>query len=126
MIAASTGASQFTGAAQTDAPRWQLSLSRAITDPEELLRELELDPGLLDPARRAAAAFALKIPRAYVARIRKGDPNDPLLRQVLPLDAELEDTPGFVSDPVGDLASAAGAGLLHKYHGRALLITTGA
>lgn len=126
MIAASSGTGQLTSAAQTEGPRWQLALSRAITDPADLLRELDLDPCLLDGARRAGSGFALKVPRGFLARMRKGDPNDPLLRQILPLDAELEDVPGFVGDPVGDLASAEGAGLLHKYHGRALLITTGA
>ncbi len=58
--------------------------------------------------------------------MRHGDAADPLLRQVLPLDAELIETPGYVADPVGDLAALAGQGLLHKYHGRALLVTTGA
>jgi EF-P beta-lysylation protein EpmB len=58
--------------------------------------------------------------------MRHGDAADPLLRQVLPLDVELVDTPGYVADPVGDLAALAGQGLLHKYHGRALLVTTGA
>ena len=53
-------------------------------------------------------------------------PTDPLLRQVLPLDAELFETPGYVADPVGDLAALAGQGLLHKYHGRVLLVATGA
>jgi EF-P beta-lysylation protein EpmB len=45
---------------------------------------------------------------------------------VLPLGAELAETPGYVADPVGDLHAVAGPGLLHKYQGRALLITTGA
>jgi EF-P beta-lysylation protein EpmB len=58
--------------------------------------------------------------------MRHGDPNDPLLRQVLPSRSELEDRPGFVDDAVGDLASLRGAGLLHKYRGRALLVATGA
>jgi EF-P beta-lysylation protein EpmB len=106
--------------------RWQLALSRAITDPAELLHELQLDPQLLEPARRAAAKFGLQVPRGFVARITKGNPDDPLLRQVLPLGAELDEVPGYISDPVGDLASIKGMGLLHKYHGRALLIATGA
>ncbi len=58
--------------------------------------------------------------------MRRGDTNDPLLRQVLPLDAERHEAPGYVADPVGDLAALAGRGLLQKYHGRALLVTTGA
>ncbi len=105
---------------------WQAELRHAITDPAELLRLLELDSALLPAAKRAAGLFPLRVPRGYVARMRKRDPSDPLLRQVLPLAAELEDQPGFGRDAVGDLASARGAGVLQKYRGRALLITTGA
>jgi EF-P beta-lysylation protein EpmB len=68
----------------------------------------------------------MRVPRAYARRMRRGDPADPLLRQVLPLAAEREQTPGFSSDPVGEHAARRGAGVLHKYRGRALLITTGA
>jgi len=106
--------------------RWQEALREAITDPAELIAVLGLDPALVEPARRAAARFPLRVPRGFVARMRRGNPQDPLLRQVLPLGAELVEKPGFVSDPVGDLPSAAGPGVLHKYAGRALLIATGA
>jgi EF-P beta-lysylation protein EpmB len=58
--------------------------------------------------------------------MRRGDPRDPLLMQVLPLADELNSVPGFTADPVGDLSSRGARGVLHKYHGRALLITTGA
>ena len=107
-------------------PRWQRELARAITDPAELLRELELDAALLPAARAAAARFPLRVPRGFAAKMAKGDPDDPLLRQVLPLAAELRSAPGFVADPVGDRAVQAAPGVLHKYHGRALLLVTGA
>ncbi len=107
-------------------PAWQRELARAITDPAELLEELRLDPDLLPAARAAAACFPLRVPRGFVARMTKGDSNDPLLRQILPLDAELETAPGFVADPVNDRAAQVAPGVLHKYHGRALLIATGA
>lgn len=106
--------------------RWQQALADAVTDPAELVALLGLDPSLVEPARRAAGRFGLRVPRGFVARMRPGDPRDPLLRQVLPLGAELDEVPGFVADPVGDLASEEAPGLLHKYPGRALLVTTGA
>jgi EF-P beta-lysylation protein EpmB len=106
--------------------RWQRALAEAITDPAELLNILQLDSALLPAARRAAALFPLRVPRGFVNRMRIGDNDDPLLKQVLPLGAELAVTPGFFSDPVGDMASRAAPGVLHKYSGRALLITTGA
>jgi EF-P beta-lysylation protein EpmB len=65
-------------------------------------------------------------PRGYVARMRQGDPHDPLLRQVLPLEDELAEAPGFGPDPVGDRAATRSPGLLHKYHSRILMVTTGA
>jgi EF-P beta-lysylation protein EpmB len=105
---------------------WQRELAEAVRDPVELLQRLELDAGLLPAARRAAALFPLRVTRHLLDLMRRGDPTDPLLRQVLPLDAELTVTPGFVADPVGDRAASRGAGILHKYHGRALLIATGA
>ncbi|NBC23885.1 MAG: EF-P beta-lysylation protein EpmB [Gammaproteobacteria bacterium] len=97
-----------------------------IRDPAELLDRLQLDPALLPAARRAAELFPLRVPVAFAERMRPGDPADPLLRQVLPLDAELAAAAGFATDPVGDGAALAGAGVLHKYQGRALLIATGA
>lgn len=107
-------------------PRWQQDLAEAVRDPAELLRLLDLSPDLLAPALRAGRDFPLRVPRGYIARMRQGDPDDPLLRQVLPLAAEDIHHPGFMSDPVGDLQAMPHPGLLHKYQGRALLITTGA
>lgn len=104
---------------------WHESLARAIRDPRELISLLELPDALEVPAQIAAASFPLLVPRSYLARMRPRDPNDPLLRQVLPLKDELESDPKFVPDPVGDDASRRVPGLLHKYHGRALLISTG-
>lgn len=105
---------------------WQKSLARAIRDPAELLEQLELPVTLLAAAQAAARDFPLLVPHSYVGRMRRGDPQDPLLRQVLPLGEELETVPGYGPDPVGDLAAMSRPGILHKYHGRALVITTGA
>ncbi|MDE2022675.1 MAG: EF-P beta-lysylation protein EpmB [Gammaproteobacteria bacterium] len=107
------------------ASQWQTDLADAVSDPTELLRLLELDTSLLEPARAASREFPLRVPRSFVARMRKRDPSDPLLRQVLPLGAELEPQPGFTHDAVGDMVNRAAPGVLHKYHGRVLLIATG-
>jgi EF-P beta-lysylation protein EpmB len=104
---------------------WQRSLRGCVSDPAVLVERLGLGSSWIEPARAAAAKFPLRVPHSYLARIRPGDPSDPLLRQVLPLSAELDEVDGFVADPVGDLASLLGPGLMQKYHGRALLVTTG-
>jgi EF-P beta-lysylation protein EpmB len=123
MIAASSPASQFDPAPQR---RWQRALADAISSVAELCEVLGLDPALIPPALQAAQDFPLRVPRGFAARMRRADPRDPLLLQVLPAGAELQPAPGFVADPVGDLASRAAPGVLHKYAGRALLIATGA
>lgn len=107
-------------------PAWQQALQDCVSDPQELVDCLGLGQEWVESARRAAARFPLRVPRSYVARMRRGDAGDPLLRQVLPLHAELPETPGYSADPVGDLQALAATGLLHKYHGRVLLVTTGA
>ncbi len=105
---------------------WQQSLAQSITDPAELLNRLNLPISLLPAARKAAQLFGLKVPQPYLARIHKGDIDDPLLHQVLPIGHELTQIEGFSSDPVGDHAAMQTPGLLHKYHGRALILATGA
>jgi EF-P beta-lysylation protein EpmB len=105
---------------------WQRQQARALREPEHLLERLGLPANLPAEAREAAQQFPLRVPQSFVARMRPGDPGDPLLRQVLPLAEEKAEAEGFVHDPVGDGEARAGRGLLHKYRGRVLLITTGA
>jgi len=105
---------------------WQQAVSTAITRPEELISVLDLDRGLLPAARAAAQRFGLLVPRGYVALMAPADPQDPLLRQVLPLAEELRSPPGFSADPLGERAAVRTPGLLRKYQGRALLLLTGA
>ena len=123
MIAATSSPSQPQPLAL---PSWQQVLAQAITDPRELLAAVGLSDEDLPQALQAAQSFALRVPRGFVRRMRYGDANDPLLRQVLPLGAENLSREGFDLDPVGDLGSLIASGVLHKYHGRALVIATGA
>ncbi len=164
-----------------------------MRDVSELCRLLDLDPAWAEQARAAVADFPLFVPRSYIARMRPGNPMDPLLRQVLPLWQETNEShnvtnsgpnpvgavpvgadlpqqsPGWpgtqrsegqgtpdsgtpsgsspisiiqssspathsfppaidggLMDPVGDLAAQRLPGLLQKYAGRVLLVTTGA
>ena len=120
------GRAATAGRAAAPTVDWHEALRRAIRDPAELVRRLHLPAEFVEPARRAAADFPLFAPLEFVARMQVGDPSDPLLRQVLPLAEELADVPGFATDPVGDAAARLEAGVLQKYAGRALLVTTGA
>jgi len=104
-------------------PSWQAELKSAVRDAAELEQLLQLPPGALGPP--ADTSFPLLVPRGFVARMRKGDANDPLLRQVWPAAAELTAAEGFSADPVREQGLAA-HGLIQKYAGRVLLIASGA
>jgi EF-P beta-lysylation protein EpmB len=103
---------------------WQSVMKAAIRDSGELCRELNLSSEL--GSDLAAASFPVFAPRGYVAKMVPGDPHDPLLLQVLSRAEETEDAAGFLKDAVGDLAASRAPGLIHKYQGRVLLVTTGA
>ncbi|MCG7941532.1 MAG: EF-P beta-lysylation protein EpmB [Candidatus Thiodiazotropha taylori] len=107
-------------------PAWQTALAEAFNEPHSLLSYLQLKPENLAERQLAQHQFSLKVPRHYADLMAKGDPHDPLLRQILPCGEELVDRPGFIDDPVGDLQAKQQAGLLHKYQGRVLILTTGA
>ena len=111
--------------AAVESVSWQSLLARSITDPEQLLSRLSLDTSLLDGALAASADFPLRVPEPYLSRIQPGNPHDPLLRQVLPLGEELREQPDFVMDPLGEQHTNARPGIIHKYHGRLLLIVSG-
>ena len=104
---------------------WQKELAEAIVDPAELLEILGLDTAMA-AARAMGESFPLRVPRAFVARMKKHDPTDPLLRQVLPSDEESRTVSGFCGDPLAEQRTMTVPGVLHKYHGRVLLIATGA
>ncbi|MGH1485748.1 MAG: EF-P beta-lysylation protein EpmB [Cellvibrionaceae bacterium] len=111
-------------------PNWQEQLQQAINEPLELLKTLNLDESLLPAAHIASQQFPLRVPHAFVKRMEVGNPKDPLLRQVLPIEDELITSTGYSSDPVQEQGnSPAGMinqkGLIQKYQGRILLLVNG-
>jgi EF-P beta-lysylation protein EpmB len=105
--------------------RWQELWREAVTDPRELLAALDLQRFADALLPGSDTGFPLRVPRGFIARMRRGDPRDPLLLQVLPQARELAEVPGFTRDAVGDMAARTANGVLHKYEGRALLVATG-
>lgn len=104
---------------------WQQALAQAFGSVADLCEYLNLSADTLDLTEELSA-FPLRVPRGFAALMQAGNPDDPLLRQVLPTQAELIDYPGYSHDPVGDLNAVAETGVIHKYQGRVLLIATGA
>jgi EF-P beta-lysylation protein EpmB len=111
--------------AAANEPSWQAEIREAVRDAHELCRRLGLPAEMAVAPGAGAGDFPVFVPPSFLARIRPGDPHDPLLRQVLPMAEEADEVPGFIADPVGDNDAKLASGVLQKYHGRALLITTG-
>ncbi|ARD62889.1 EF-P beta-lysylation protein EpmB [Kosakonia radicincitans DSM 16656] len=104
---------------------WLMQLADVITDPDELLRLLKIDTDEnLTAGREAKRLFPLRVPRSFAARMQPGNPNDPLLRQVITAPQEFIAAPGFTTDPLEEQSSVV-PGLLHKYRNRALLLVKG-
>lgn len=105
---------------------WQHALSDAISNADELLEKLGLSGHLEAIDKDKIRQFPVRVPQSYVDKMRYGDANDPLLRQVFPLIDEGFSAEGYITDPVGDQFAVTSPGILQKYQGRALLLTTGA
>lgn len=103
---------------------WQNALKTVITCPDELIRLLNLPESMRPALVSASQSFGLKLPRTLLGRIRPGDPLDPVLQQFLPVAQELEAVPGYTATPLQEEDYNPQPGLLHKYAGRVLLITT--
>ncbi len=103
---------------------WKASLADMIDDLDELFFQLNLDLTLKPHLTKASSSFQLRVPREFVKRMRPGDINDPLLRQILPVEAENKIVAGFAVDPLGE---HNGAGpIIQKYQGRVLVIVSSA
>lgn len=99
---------------------WQNELQNAICDIHQLCQLLDIEtPTNYQPN------FPLKVPLAFVQKMQRGNPNDPLLLQVLPSIQETLPTIGYTNDPLHEHSHNPIKGLLHKYQSRVLITLTG-
>jgi EF-P beta-lysylation protein EpmB len=103
-------------------PLWRKIQQGNFTDWKRLTDFIQLDL----PLPPSKLKFPLNVPVRLAEKIVKSTPNDPVLRQFLPSLEENKKSPLFISDPVGDTQSRKAPKLLHKYQGRALLVSTSA
>ncbi|WP_407331977.1 EF-P beta-lysylation protein EpmB [Enterovibrio sp. 27052020O] len=103
---------------------WLKEMANAVSDPQILLQQLDIEPAAWKSGFAARELFAQRVPHSFIDRMEKGNPNDPLLRQVLPLMDEFTDVAGFSTDPLDEQGNSV-PGLLHKYKNRVLMIVKG-
>ena len=99
-------------------------IRKYFTEPQELLAQLNLSAEQVSLSEKAMQQFRFKVPVAYARKIQAGEPKDPLLLQILPVEQENRLTEGYHSDPLLEANHQQQPGLLQKYQGRALLLVT--
>ncbi|MDR3504135.1 MAG: EF-P beta-lysylation protein EpmB [Legionella sp.] len=102
---------------------WQKKLAQGFSSVADLLAYLELP--LSTGSLFAEEQFASRIPLGFAQRMQKGNPQDPLLLQVLATTQEMNSPAEYGVDPLQERVSNPLRGLIHKYHGRVLLTLTG-
>lgn len=107
------------------APHWRSIQKENYRDLERLIRDLGFDEETIASLLKQGH-FPLNLPKRLAAKIEPNNLHDPLFLQFVPLKKESEETTGYTLDPVMDGDFKRSARLLQKYHGRALLVTTGA
>jgi EF-P beta-lysylation protein EpmB len=103
--------------------KWRIEQKKSFNSLEQIENFLNLDS---EKRQRLVQRkeFPLHVPLRIANKMKKNCLDNPLALQFLPLKEELSEE-GLL-DPVGDLESQKSDALLHKYEGRALLLTTGA
>lgn len=100
---------------------WQKDLKQSFTRLSDLLAYLNLAPELKEGNDDARQLFSMRVPRPFANLMEQGNPNDPLLLQVMPQQREFVQTLGYVADPLEE-HQAELPGLLHKYKSRVLIM----
>ena len=95
-----------------------------IRDPQQLFERLQLNPEERPDLSAALQSFPLRVTEAFVAKMQPGNWQDPLLLQILPQQTETRALQGYSDDPLDEAKTNPVPGLIHKYHGRVLLITS--
>jgi EF-P beta-lysylation protein EpmB len=101
---------------------WKAELSNCIRSIDQLLQLLGLNSKDIAASPIASQDFPIKVPQHYAQLMEYGNPQDPLLKQVLPIEAELYQDPNFTTDPVNESEYNPVPGIVHKYRNRVLMI----
>lgn len=100
---------------------WREIQRQNFTDWKKLFTFLKLKD---DSVILKSPRFSLNVPLRLAEKIEKGNINDPILRQFLPLAEENAVSPDFLQDPVSDLQYRKEKKFLHKYKARALILAS--
>ncbi|MSP95113.1 MAG: lysine-2,3-aminomutase-like protein [Alphaproteobacteria bacterium] len=101
-----------------------LDRRRTLRTPQELAAAGLIAEMRVDALARVAERYAVAITPALGDLIDTNDPNDPIARQFVPAEDELETAPEERADPIGDARHSPVPGIVHRYPDRVLLKLT--
>ena len=101
---------------------WKQQLKQSRLSTTQLLQKLGHEDHPL-ANEGAESLFELMVPPVFLNKIEYGNPEDPLLLQVLPQNNEFAQIAGYIEDPLLEKSYSPAKGLIHKYKNRVLLIT---
>jgi lysine 2,3-aminomutase len=104
---------------------WRWQNSHRIRTVADLARIISLSEDEYQAIGRHRGPLPVGIGPYYASLLDAQDPNQPLRRTVVPVNAEYIRTPGEADDPLGEENDSPVPGLVHRYPDRVLLLATG-
>jgi lysine 2,3-aminomutase len=101
---------------------WRWQFRHRITSLEGLTPFIPIPPAEWDLRREVLRDFRMGITPYYLSLIDSGDPDDPILRQVVPLRDEYTYREVGDEDPLGEENFSPVPGITHRYPDRVLMV----
>lgn len=101
---------------------WKWQVKNRITTLEELKKYIKLTKEEDDP--RILQEYRMAITPYYLSLIDPDDPYDPIRKQAIPTNLELERYTGDLEDPLSEDVDSPVEGLTHRYPDRVLFLVT--
>ena len=101
---------------------WKWQFRHRVTDIEQLMKLIPIPEGERGIRREVLRDFRMGIPPYYLALIDADDPDDPILRQAVPLAEEYAYRDVGDEDPLGEEHYSPVPGITHRYPDRVLMV----
>ncbi|MBY7649747.1 MAG: lysine-2,3-aminomutase-like protein [Candidatus Liberibacter europaeus] len=97
------------------------SRDRKLSSVEELYEANLIDKQQIDSLKKISDRYAVALTSTIVNLIDTNNHNDPIARQFIPRQEEMNVLPEEQEDPIGDLSHSPIKGIVHRYPDRVLL-----
>src|SRR4051812_34143234 len=103
---------------------WEMEWRNSLSTADELAAEGLIRAEEVPLYGRVISQYKFRLPRYYAGLINRQDPACPIRKQAIPSPLEIDERPGWVSDPLADLQHQPERRVTHRYPNRALFHVT--